>query len=43
MAWKRLRNKFEPSSAPLLVKLEKQFRQYSLKREQDPNILITEL
>jgi hypothetical protein len=26
-----------------LVKLEKRFRQYSLKREQDPDILITKL
>jgi hypothetical protein len=25
MAWERLKNKFEPSSAPSLVKLEKQF------------------
>jgi hypothetical protein len=27
MAWERLKNKFEPSSAPSLVKLEKKFRQ----------------
>jgi hypothetical protein len=27
MAWERLKNKFEPSSAPSLVKLEKQFCQ----------------
>jgi hypothetical protein len=27
MAWERLRNKFETTSAPSLVKLEKQFRQ----------------
>jgi hypothetical protein len=32
MAWERLNNKFEPSSAPSLVKLEKQFRQCSLKK-----------
>jgi hypothetical protein len=43
MAWERLKNKFEPSSAPSLVKLEKQFRQCSLKKEQDPDIWITEL
>jgi hypothetical protein len=43
MAWERLRNKFEPSSTPLLVKLEKQFRQCSLKKGQDPEIWITEL
>jgi hypothetical protein len=38
-----LKNKFEPSSAPSLVKLEKQFRQCSLKKGQDPDIWITEL
>jgi hypothetical protein len=43
MAWKRLKNKFEPSSAPSLVKLEKEFRQCSLKKGQDPDIWITEL
>jgi hypothetical protein len=43
MAWQRLKNKFEPSSAPSLVKLEKQFRQCSLKKGQDPDIWITEL
>jgi hypothetical protein len=43
MAWERLKNKFEPSSAPSLVKLEKLFRQCSLKKGQDPDIWITEL
>jgi hypothetical protein len=43
MAWERLKNKFEPSSAPSLFKLEKQFRQCSLKKGQDPEIWITEL
>jgi hypothetical protein len=43
MAGGRLKNKFEPSSAPSLVKLEKQFRQCSLKKGQDPDIWITEL
>jgi hypothetical protein len=42
MAWERLRNKFEPSSAPSLVKLEKQFCPCSLKKGQDPDIWITE-
>jgi hypothetical protein len=32
MTWERLKNKFEPSSAPSLVKLEKKFRQCSLKK-----------
>jgi hypothetical protein len=43
MACKELRNKIEPSSAPLLVKLEKQFCQCLLKKGQDPDIWITEL
>jgi hypothetical protein len=43
IAWERLRNKFEPSSAPSLVNLEKKFRQCSLKKGQDPDIWITEL
>jgi hypothetical protein len=43
MAWERLKNKFEPSCAPSLVKLEKQFLQFSLKKGQDPDIWITEL
>jgi hypothetical protein len=38
-----LKNTFEPSSAASLVKLEKQFRQCSLKKGQDPDIWITEL
>jgi hypothetical protein len=33
MAWGKLKNKFEPSPAPSLVKLVKPFRQCSLKRE----------
>jgi hypothetical protein len=43
MAWERLKNKFEPSSAPSLVKLEKKFRQCSLKRGKDLDIWIAEL
>jgi len=43
MAWERLRNKFEPQSAPSLVKMEKQFRQCALKKSQDPDVWITEL
>jgi hypothetical protein len=43
MAWERLKNKFEPSSAPSLVKLEKLLHQWSLKKVQDPDIWITEL
>jgi gag-polypeptide of LTR copia-type/Zinc knuckle len=43
MAWGRLRYKFEPQSAPSLVKMEKQFRQCTLKKGQDPDVWITEL
>jgi hypothetical protein len=43
MACGRLRNKFEPSTALSLVKLEKQFRQCSLKKGQVPDIWTTEL
>jgi hypothetical protein len=43
MAWEGLKNKFEPSSAPSLVKLEKQFSQCSSKKGQEPDIWITEL
>jgi hypothetical protein len=43
IAWERLKKKYEPISAPSLVKLEKQFRELSLKKGQDPEIWITEL
>jgi hypothetical protein len=43
MAWERLKNNFEPLSAPSLVKLEKQFRQCSIKKGQDPDIWIMSL
>jgi hypothetical protein len=43
MAWERLKNKFEPSSAPSLVKIEIKFRHCSLNKGQDPEICITEL
>jgi hypothetical protein len=38
IAWERLKKKYEPISAPSLVKLEKQFRELSLKKGQDPEI-----
>jgi gag-polypeptide of LTR copia-type len=41
--WEKLKNKYNPVSAPTLVKLEKQFRELSLKKGQDPEIRITEL
>jgi hypothetical protein len=43
MAWGRLKYKFEPSSAPSLFIIEKQFRQCSSNKGQDPDILITDL
>jgi gag-polypeptide of LTR copia-type/Zinc knuckle len=42
-AWEKLKNKYEPVSATTLVKLEKQFRELSLKKGQDPEIWIMEL
>jgi gag-polypeptide of LTR copia-type len=42
-AWEKLKNKFEPISAPSMVKLDKQFRDSSLKKGQDPEVWITDL
>jgi hypothetical protein len=39
----RLKNKYEPIAAHSSVKLEKRFREMSLKKGQDPGIWITEL
>jgi hypothetical protein len=43
IACERLKNKYEPISAPSMVKLEKQFRELSLKKGKDPEVWITEL
>jgi hypothetical protein len=43
VAWEWLKNKYERISAPSLVKLEKQFRELSLKKGQDREIWITDL
>jgi DNA-binding cell septation regulator SpoVG len=43
LAWERLKNKYEPISAPSLVKLEKQFRELSLMKDEDPEVWITHL
>jgi hypothetical protein len=43
ITWERLKNKYEPVSAPSMVKLEKQFRELSLKKGQDSEVWITEL
>jgi gag-polypeptide of LTR copia-type len=42
-AWEKLKNKHEPVSAPSIVKLDKQFRELTLKKGQDPEVWITEL
>jgi hypothetical protein len=42
IAWKRLKSKYEPISAPSLVKLENQFGGVSLKKDEDPEVWITE-
>jgi hypothetical protein len=41
IAWERLKNKYEPDSALSLVKLEKKFRDLSLKKGQDLKVWIT--
>jgi gag-polypeptide of LTR copia-type len=41
--WEKPKNKYEPVSAPTLVKLEKRLRELSLKKDQDPEICIMEL
>ena len=43
MAWERLKNKYEPTSAPSLVKTERLFRQSSLSKNEDPDAWITTL
>ena len=42
-AWEKFKNKYEPVSAPSMVKLDKQFRDSSLKKGQDPEVWITNL
>jgi gag-polypeptide of LTR copia-type len=41
-AWEKLKYKNEPVSAPSMVKLDKQFRELTLKKGQDPEVWITE-
>jgi hypothetical protein len=41
IAWERLKNNYEPVSVTSMVKLEKQFRELSLKKGQDPEVWIT--
>jgi hypothetical protein len=43
MAWERLKNKYEPTPDPSLVKTEKMFRQSSLFKNKDTDSWITTL
>jgi gag-polypeptide of LTR copia-type len=43
VAWEKLKNKYEPVSAPSMVKLDKQFRELPHKKSQDPEVWIIEL
>ena len=43
IAWEKPKNKYEPTSAPSMVKLDKQFRDSSLKKGEDPKVWITQL
>jgi gag-polypeptide of LTR copia-type len=42
-AWEKLKQKYEATSAPSLLKLDKQFRDSSLKKGEDPEVWITQL
>jgi hypothetical protein len=42
ISWKRLKNKYKPSFTPSIVKLEKKFRELSLKKGQDSKIWTAE-
>jgi hypothetical protein len=42
-ACEKLKNKYEPTSAPSMVKLNKQFRFSSLKKGEDPEVWITQV
>jgi hypothetical protein len=43
MAWERLKNKYEPISAPSLLKTERMFRQSSFCKNEDKDSWITTL
>jgi gag-polypeptide of LTR copia-type len=43
LAWEKLKNKYDPISAPSLVKAEKMFRESSLGKNEDPEIWINNL
>jgi hypothetical protein len=41
MAWKRLKNKYDPTSAPYLANTQRMFRQSPLRNNEDPDAWIT--
>ena len=41
VSWEKLKNEHEPTSAPSMVKLDKQFRDSSLKKDHYPEVWIT--
>jgi hypothetical protein len=43
MAWERLKNKYEPTSAPSLLKTERIFRQSPFFKNEDPDACIITL
>lgn len=43
VAWKRLRQKFMPDSAPTMTKLQQQFYSSKLEKNQDPDVWMTKM
>jgi len=43
LAWEKLRKKYDPVSAPSLVKTERMFRESKLSKDEDPEVWITDL
>jgi hypothetical protein len=42
-SWGKIKNKYEPVSSPSMIKLDKQFRDSTLKKGQDPEVWIIKL
>jgi hypothetical protein len=43
LAWEKLKKKYDPISAPSLVKTERTFRESKLSKGEDPDVWITNL
>jgi hypothetical protein len=43
LEWEKLKKKYDPISAPSLVKTERTFRESKLSKDEDPDIWITNL